>query len=236
VPRFTTVQTSNKHEIIAGALEAAILTGELQVGDKLPSEQRLAEQFGVSRSIVREALRDIEARGLLEAKNGSGSFVSSPTSADLGGMLNRILVLSGAAIDDYFEIRFALEVKACELAALRATREDLGELGAIVRKMEMPARRREELTRLDYEFHFAVAKAARNPLFGCLLQPLKGAMLRMFDRGYAPGALDEALAGHIRIVDALRGKDPELARKAMARHIEFAESNLARLSRQDGAP
>ena len=138
------VEKSNKHEIVAAALEEAILKGELKVGEKLPSENSLATQFGVSRNIIREALRDIQARGLLEVKNGAGSYIARPTSTDLGDMLNRLVALSDSAIKDYYEIRFALEVKACEIAAQRATDEDILELEKIIEKMKNNVMKREE--------------------------------------------------------------------------------------------
>jgi DNA-binding FadR family transcriptional regulator len=232
---FLTVLASNKHEMVAMALEKAILSGQLKIGEKLPSEQSLAGQFGVSRNIVREALRDVKARGLLEVKNGAGSYIASPTSTDLGDMLNRFIVLGDTAIDDYYEIRYALEVKACELAAVRATKEDLDGLEAIARKMEKSLRMREDLTELDFDFHFAIAKATKNPLFSSLLQPLKSVMTYVFNRGYSPLALEEAVDGHVRIVAALREKNPELARTAMTRHIAVSESNLAHLGLKGGA-
>ena len=237
--RFDTVLKSNKHEIVAAALEKAILSGELKVGEKLPSEQGLAKEFGVSRNIVREALRDVKARGLLEVKNGAGSYIARPTSADLGDMLNRLVVLSDSAINDYYEIRFALEVKACELAAQRATAEDIRELDNLIGKMKKNVMLREELGKLDFEFHFVIAKATKNYLFGSLLQPLKSIMTYMFDYSYSPPARKEALQGHVRLFNALKKKSPKLAGAAMAKHLENSEfnfTNLVRHSKGDGDP
>jgi len=226
---FSVVQKSNKHEIVASALEEAIISGELKVGEKLPSEQALAAQFGVSRNIVREALRDVKARGLIEVKNGAGSFITRPTSADLGEMLNRLIILSDSAIKDYYEMRFALEVKACELAAQRATEEDLRGLKEIIEKMKDNMMKREELGKLDFEFHSIIAKATKNYLFRSLLQPLESIMTYMFDYSYSATARKEALEGHIRLFNALKKKNPELAGKAMEKHLENSEFNFANL-------
>jgi GntR family transcriptional repressor for pyruvate dehydrogenase complex len=233
---FSVVSKSSKHEIVAAALEEAILRGDLKIGEKLPSEQSLAAQFGVSRNILREALRDVKARGLLDVRNGDGSYIASPALTDLGDMLNRFIVLSDTAIEHYYEIRLALEVKACELAAIRATPEDIENLEALCGKIEKNLEFKEELTRLDFEFHLSVNRITQNPLFGCLLQPLKNLMIYMFDCAYSQAAAEEALYGHKLIIDALRARDSELARAAMTRHIEFSESNLASIMRRSKDP
>jgi len=171
--KFDTVLKSNKREIVAAALEKAILSGELKIGEKLPSEQNLAFQFGVSRNILREALNKIEERGLLEVRNGTGCYIAMPTSTDMSDMLTRLVVLSEPAINDYYEIRLALEVKACELAAKRAIDDDISELEIVLEKMKTKTTKKSEFGRLDCEFHFVIAKATRNSLFSSLLQPLK---------------------------------------------------------------
>jgi GntR family transcriptional regulator, transcriptional repressor for pyruvate dehydrogenase complex len=230
--RFTAILKTDKHELVASALEKAIMDGELKVGEKLPSEQSLAGQFGVSRNIVREALRDVKARGLLEVRNGAGSFIARPTWTDLGDMLNRFLTLSDSAINDFYEIRFTLEIKACELAAERATEEDLARLEAIIREMERSLDAREVLTSLDFDFHYVIAAATKNPLFGSLLRPIKSIMTAMLNYSYSNPARDEALEGHHAIFDAMKKRDPKLAAAAMARHLENSEVNLTNLARR----
>jgi GntR family transcriptional repressor for pyruvate dehydrogenase complex len=135
------VTKASLYESVAAAIEKAILGGELKPGEKLPSEQSLAAQFGVSRNILREAIKAVEAHGFLDVRNGDGSYIARPNLADLGGMLNRFLILSDTAVIDYYQIRFALEVKACELAALRATNEDGEALAILVEKMAAPSSR-----------------------------------------------------------------------------------------------
>jgi GntR family transcriptional repressor for pyruvate dehydrogenase complex len=229
---FAKIQTNNKHEMVAASLEEAILCGSLKVGEKLPSEQSLADQFGVSRNIMREAMRNVKARGLLEVKNGDGSYITKPKSTDLSDMMNRFMVLNDLTIRDYFEIRSVLEVKACELAALRATEEDIENLENIVCEMRSNLHVREKVALLDFKFHQTIASVTKNPLFSSLLQPLKSIMINLFDYAYSARALEETKNGHMRIIEALREKNPELARAAMTRHIEVSESNLTLIAQQ----
>jgi GntR family transcriptional repressor for pyruvate dehydrogenase complex len=217
--------------MVASAIEEAILSGNLKVGEKLPSEQELADQFGVSRNILREALRDIKARGLVEIKNGAGIYITKPTSADVEGMLNRVVVLSDSVIKDYYEVRFALEVMACELAAQRISKEEIQELKNIYDAMKKNISTRDELTRLDFEFHNIITKATNNNLFCSFLQPLQNIMTYMFNQSYSAASQKEALEGHNNILAALIKKKPELAREAMINHLRNSERNFVNLNK-----
>jgi GntR family transcriptional repressor for pyruvate dehydrogenase complex len=219
--------------VVASAIEEAILSGNLKVGEKLPSEQELADQFGVSRNILREAIRDIKGRGLVEIKNGAGIYITKPTFADMEGMLNRMVVLSDAAIKDYYEVRFALEVSACELAARRISKEKLRELEEIYEAMKKSISKREELTRLDFEFHSAITKATNNNLFCSFLQPLQNMMFYMFNQSYSAASQKEALDGHSKILSALAKKKPDLAKDAMMNHLRNSEHNFVSLNKSN---
>ena len=229
VSMFEAVLRNNKHEIVAAALEQSILGGELKVGDKLPSEQNLASQFDVSRNIVREALREVRARGLIEVRNGTGSYITRPTSSDVGDMLNRLVTLSDTAVADYYEVRETLEVRACELAAARASTEDLRNLEESLAIMYKCVTERNELTQRDFEFHQIIATATKNPLLISLLQPLKSVMTSMFDISYSLAAGQEALHGHEVIIAAIRSRDSGQARAAMLAHLENSERNFTSL-------
>jgi len=230
VARFSEVTRGSLYESVAASIEEAILKGDVKQGEKLPSEQSLARQFGVSRNILREALKAVRARGLLDVRNGDGSYVARPDSADLGAMLRRVLLLSDTVINDYFEIRFALEVTASELASLRATEEQIGLLQSIVDQMAGVLTVKEELARLDFEFHLGVARATGNPLFPCFLEPMRQLMTDMFHFAYPdPAGLDDSLASHARIVRAIRERDPGAAREAMSRHLQSSVTNVAQI-------
>lgn len=230
---FGEVTRGSLSESVAASIEEAILKGEVKQGEKLPSEQSLARQFGVSRNILREALRAVRARGLLDVRNGEGSYVARPDPTDLGAMLRRILLLSDTAINDYYELRLALEVKATELASLRAGPKHVQALESLQEEMGRSLDSREEMARVDYEFHLAVARASGNPLFACFLEPLRQPMTDMFHFAYPSAAgRAETLACHARIVKAIRGKDPKAAREAMGLHLSQSEANMAKAARR----
>ncbi|MDR1587974.1 MAG: FadR family transcriptional regulator [Treponema sp.] len=228
---FSAVTVQNKHAVVAAAMEEAILKGNLKVGEKLPSEQDLAAQFGVSRNILREALQDIKARGLVEIKNGAGVYITKPSFADVEGMLNRVIALNDSDIKDYYELRFALEVTACELAASRIGTEGIEELKNIYEEMKRNISKRDKLTRLDFEFHNAITKATNNSLYCSFLQPLQSIMTYMFNQSYSAASQKEALEGHEKILAAITKKKPELAKEAMITHLKNSQRNFVSLNK-----
>ena len=219
--------------MVASAIEEAILNGNLKVGDKLPSEQKLADQFAVSRNILREALRDLKGRGLVEVKNGTGIYITKPSTVDVEGMLNRIVVLGDSVIKDYYELRFALEVTACELAAQRISKEEIKELERIFTEMKKSVSDREELTRLDFEFHKIITRATNNNLFQSFLQPLQSIMFDMFNQSYSKASQKEAVEGHEKILFALKKRKPELAKEAIITHLKNSERNFVNLNKSN---
>jgi GntR family transcriptional repressor for pyruvate dehydrogenase complex len=226
---FSAVTVKDKYTMVASSIEEAILNGNLKVGEKLPSEQELADQFGVSRNILREALRDIRARGLVEIKNGAGIYITKPTFSDVERMLNRVVVLSDSTIKDYYEVRFALEVIACELAASRISKEEIQELQKIYEDMKKNVSKRDVLTNLDFEFHNVITKATNNNLFCSFLQPLQSIMTYMFNQSYSTASQKEALEGHDKILAALTKGKPTLAKDAMINHLKNSERNFVNL-------
>jgi DNA-binding FadR family transcriptional regulator len=186
----------------------------------------------VSRNIVREALRDTKARGLVEIKNGAGIYITRPTVADVEGMLNRVIVLSDSAINDYYELRFALEVSACELATERISDDEIQELKKTCDAMEQNISNRDELTRLDFEFHSLITKATKNNLFYSFLRPLQSIMTYMFNCSNSSASRKEALEGHKKIIEALTERKHDLAKEAMINHLRNSQKNFVNLNKK----
>jgi len=131
----TLIDRKGLSEAIADRLEQMILSRELRVGERLPSEHSMAEQFEVSRNILREALRILSGRGLISVRNGDGVYVTRPRDSELGQMMNRYVRLGGVSIEQIYEMRLALEVAACCRAAQRRRSSQLKEMEAIVARM-----------------------------------------------------------------------------------------------------
>ena len=173
---------------VADLLKKAVLSGQLRPGDRLPAERALGDRFGVSRTVVREAIRSLTAKGLVEVRSGSGSVVARVTSEAVSETIQ--LYLQGAALDEATvdEVRSMLDVHMAGVAAERATDEDLEAMRDAVH---------------DAEFHRCLARAARNPLYALLLDS--------FGR---PAGGAQVLA-HQRILERIAARDPAGAREAM---------------------
>ncbi|HEY8646036.1 MAG TPA: FadR/GntR family transcriptional regulator [Gaiellaceae bacterium] len=213
-------------------LESLILDQALPPGALLPSQGALAEQLGVSRLVVREATRTLEARGLLQTAQGKRLVVAAPSPAALSHLLELAIRRGSDALLDLLDVRLAIEVHAARLAAERATDGDIDELeAAIVAMDQLPTDDPDALVRVDLDFHFALVRAARNDLLRLLVEaleePLRASRIQSF-RGLRNRGLgvDVVVAAHRAILDGLRARDPGGAAQAMAEHLSQTLEDL----------
>jgi len=207
-------------------LESLISTQHLQPGDRLPSERELAKQFGVSRTVVREAMRAMAAKGLVEVQSGSGTVLLSMTTETVSKSFS-MLLRQGKPHVDYDkvnEVRRLLEIEIAGLAAQRRTQVDLDKLQAIGRDMDAMKRDRESFARIDVAFHTALAEATYNELFLIMLESLHDVMLEVRLTGFeTPGAAAHAIDYHFRIYEQVRDGNAAEARAMMAEHLRISE-------------
>ncbi|HSR25620.1 MAG TPA: FadR/GntR family transcriptional regulator, partial [Candidatus Eisenbacteria bacterium] len=199
---------------VADLLKKAVLSGQLGPGDRLPPERVLGERFGVSRTVVREAIRSLTAKGLVEVRSGSGSVVARVSAEAVAETMR--LYLQGAALEPRAveEVRAMLEVHVAGLAAERATEQDLQAMRTALGAMA--AAGHESRAVHDAEFHRCVARAARNPLCVLMLDSLAEPV--MTARREAPGVQGRppvSIGEHQRILERIGARDPEGARLAM---------------------
>ena len=217
---------ANLYETIADRLEKEILSNTFSDTGKLPSEQSLGEKFGVSRTVIREALKILKARGLIESRNGSGSYVTKPDSKNLSELLRRMVIMDGISPHEIYEVREILEAAAAQRAAVKVTEEQLSKMAEcllILRNRSISIRERCES---DFEFHFLIAEASENRLLNILIHTMRNILIRQIESGiYVQGGIDDAIAKHQMIFDALQRHDPEAARKAMHEHMVGSEAN-----------
>ncbi|WP_129664010.1 FadR/GntR family transcriptional regulator [Phytoactinopolyspora endophytica] len=214
------VQTRS-HQIVA-QIEGQIRTGELSHGQKLASETQLASEFGVSRSVVREAIKLLEAMGLVSSRQGSGSYVRT----DPGPAVSRVLSLSVApddtAVNELFEFREHLEVTAARLAAERRTDESLAHIQEqLEANIEAVSNRDgEAFTQSDWKLHSAIAEATGNRYLTVVLTAVRemqhGVVKLITDH---IGSLQRAVEQHRRIIDGIVAGDPDKAEAAVREHI-----------------
>ena len=202
---------------------------QLQVGDRLPAESRLAEMFGMSRTIVREALVRLSSDGITEARRGAGSFVKNRPSERLGAHM-AISELS-AALGTY-EVRFVLEAEAARLAALRRSPKQMAEINAALDSLRKSLLSSASAHVEDWTLHRAIAKATANPAFLATFDHLHGEVGSIMKAGIdisrsrPPEAIQAMMSEHELIVEAIRAQDAEGAALAMRWHLTCGRKRL----------
>ena len=218
---YKAVQSSRLYEQIVKQIEESIQKGALKAGDQLPAERELALQFGVSRTAVREAVRALHEKGLVEPFPGRGTFVTSETSDSIRLTLDR-MIRSGPheGTLHLVEVREILEPQIAALAATRVTEESLSGLREAVNIMDSAKRDPDAFIEADLDFHLALAEAAANPLILSLIDSIVGVLraqrLRIFE---VEGGPERGQYHHKRILEAIENHDPAGAREAMRAHL-----------------
>ena len=216
---------------VAQALLARIESGQLKPGEKLPAEAMLAPEFGVSRTVVREAISRLKHGGLLESRQGSGVFVTSqPAVSPL--KIDDAVIGSREAVLQIVELRRAIETETAALAAQRRSNEQLAEIEAAFRAIDTDVATGGDGVAADIDFHKAIARASGNPYFlktlEFLTQYLRAAT-RMTRANEARRVefMRQVRDEHSVIVDAIRRQDAVAARNAAAAHMFNAARRLA---------
>lgn len=218
---FTSVRTPRVYEHIVEQIEGAIFEGRLRPGDRLPPERELVRQFSASRVAVREALRTMEHRGLIDVRHGSsgGHFVRDVDAGLLRRALTTLLRLGRVSMDQLVEARLGIEPEIARLAAGRASDLDLKALREVVEQRATvtgaPA------SDLDTMFHRLVAAAAKNPVHAVLTDALMGLEAEVVAprRALTPADHGHITAAHLAILEAVAAHRQDDARAAMTAHI-----------------
>jgi GntR family transcriptional regulator, transcriptional repressor for pyruvate dehydrogenase complex len=219
------IQRKKLYEEVAERLQHTIVSGALHPGDRLPTEQRLSEQFGVSRTAVREAVKALAERGLVSVRQGQGTFVVHPSSHRASEFLTMFLQLTNRNISELIEARRAIEVEAAALAAVRRTKEDLEGIARCLDGMKyIRSNTTAAFIEADVQFHLHIARATRNQIFTFMLAVLRDLLRENVRQALrAPQTRSRALEEHEKVFRAIKSGDSERARAAMSRHLENAE-------------
>jgi GntR family transcriptional regulator, transcriptional repressor for pyruvate dehydrogenase complex len=218
---------------IVQQIETMILEGSFKPGDRLPPERQLAEQLGVSRPSLREAIQKLSARGLLSSRQGGGTYITSRLDAGFADPWQEMLGTHPELHRDVLEFRRMLEGTVAQMAAERATQADIERIGGLFEQMEA-AHRLEglELTsEVDVKFHQALADAAHNALLthvaASLLNMLHTHVHDNIANLFATGTVSKQLLDQHRAVwEAVRDRDGAAARAAAEAHIDFVDHTL----------
>ncbi|MBM1220302.1 FCD domain-containing protein [Ponticoccus sp. SC2-23] len=231
---FEKIQPEKLSQGVVRQIEQLILRGILRPGERLPAERELAERLAVSRPSLREALSDLQERGLLESRAGAGVFVADVLGSAFSPALIRLFASHDAAVFDYLSFRRDMEGLAAERAARHGTETDLKVIDTILQKMEAAHQKRNptDEAELDAEFHLSIIEASHNVIMLHMMRSMYDLLKEgvfynrqiMFKQRMTR---DMLLDQHRAINDALQARDPEGARAAVSRHLDFVERALS---------
>jgi len=234
---FKPVKIKKIYEEVIEQIKKLIIDGQLQPGDKLMSERQLAETLSVSRASVREAFSALEMMGIITIRPGEGSFVRQ---ASYEGMLEPLSFLLERDIDnvmELLEVRKILEVEIATLAAIRATAEDLEDIRRALNKMVDDVNAGEIGDISDAEFHFAVVKAAHNPILVTLVNTISDMMAKTVRFSRRKIFLEENMPtilydSHCSIFQAIVDQKAQLAGRLMHEHLTMVENVMSRFKHE----
>lgn len=220
-PVYKAVRTSRLYEQIVQQIEDSILKGVLKPGDQLPAERELAQRFGVSRTAVREAVKALREKGLVEAYSGKGTFITNGTSQAIRQSLDLLIRIGqneGAL--HLSELRLILEPEIAGLASKRIEDQLLATMREAVATMDRSLHDPDAYIEADLDFHLALAEAAGNPLILSLLDSIVGLLREQRMRIFAvDGGPERGQFHHKRILAAVERRDADAARELMRDHL-----------------
>jgi GntR family transcriptional regulator, transcriptional repressor for pyruvate dehydrogenase complex len=210
-------------------LQGLVVNGQFSPGDRLPSERELGDRFGVSRTVVREAVRALVAKGLLEVRPGSGTVIRALTTESAVESMSLLLRQRSRRLDyaQVVEVRRLLEVEIAGLAAERRSDSDIETMEEVLRQAKERLDDPDNFINTDIAFHAALAQATQNELFVVLLDSIADVMVEVRRLGLGvPGTPARALGYHRSILACVRVGDVEGARQAMYRHMDEARDTM----------
>ncbi|WGL52474.1 FadR/GntR family transcriptional regulator [Nocardioides sp. BP30] len=220
---FSPVTVDRVSQVIVDQIKVLIRDGRLQPGDRLPSERELCQRFGVSRVTVREALRVLEASGLLAIRVGAhgGAFLTTPSAERLGEGLADLISLAPLTATNVTEARIVVELGVLPLAVERATEEDIDALFAMVEDGERAVESGTYNVEMSAAFHIRVAECTHNPAIEMLMQSFHGPMRMSIEESHAAAPMGpRGVEEHRELAEAIKQRDVAAAREVMTTHLD----------------
>ena len=222
------VEKRNLYEDVAAKMEQYILQNADRFGQRLPSEQTLATNFGVSRPVIREALKLLKARELIESHNGGGSFIHKPGAQHLIDVIHRMIQMDRIDYVHIFDMRLLLEPYACRLAAVNHSRKKgkLTTLKEMIDKMEESERNTDERIYYDLQFHTLVAQLSENPILAAFVQSMTGLLTPLLRDALIPsGGHRSGVDYHRQLLEIIGRGDGNEAERVMREHLTVSTQN-----------
>lgn len=232
------LQSVKVFERVAEQIEKRILDGELHKGDRLPTERELAEQFQVSRTAVREAMKSLAQKGLINMRPGRGTIVIDGASEALQNSLGLMMKLKLGEVggsDNLVEFRVILETEIAALAAARATEKELSAMREAIRVMDESLNDADAFISADNTFHEALAQATQNALILTLINSIVHLLSEQRKQIFeVEGGPQRGQIHHRRIFESVVRRDPEAARAAMRSHLQQVREDVSEARGQKG--
>jgi GntR family transcriptional repressor for pyruvate dehydrogenase complex len=223
--KFNRVKPEKAAQVVARQIKQAVLSGELNVGDKLPAERELIEQFGYSRSVIREALRLLEDDGLirLQAGRNGGAVITNPDTTQIMSNIDMLLRLQQTGLGEVHEAQRLIEPIVVQLAIARATAEDFARIRETIELIEAHPTDIELVRVQSNRFHTLLGEATKNNVVSIVAGIVRQIIVDFKYEGSEKEALEIARI-HRRILDAIEAKDVEAAVRRSLRHIDASEA------------
>jgi GntR family transcriptional repressor for pyruvate dehydrogenase complex len=226
VGTFQSLKRSNVVETILESFKQSMIRGELRPGQRLPSEAELVEQLGVGRGTLREAMKKLEALGVVNIQRGDGTYIADKPSAALLTPLEFALLLEAKAGAELVELRCMIETGYCQLAAQKATEQHWARIEAArmayAEYANSAGREVDTHTALDLEFHYAVIDATQNPLVITVAQTVEKIFFASIRNTLTKSAgWQFGIEGHRSIVQAMRSQEPDEIRLAVVKSLTY---------------
>jgi GntR family transcriptional repressor for pyruvate dehydrogenase complex len=228
---FKTVKNKKIFEEILDQIKELMVTKQLIVGQKMPSEIELSGSLGISRSSLREALRVLDVLGIIEAKAGEGTVIKQADPESLKNIMSLIAVSKGLDTVELFEVRTFLEVESASLAALRRTDSDLELIKTNLIQMDGPQLNKEREAFLDFLFHQSIVKASKNRMLVMLMELISGLLEEQIRTTRNQVAASAKVIKHFQnqhwaIYQSIENQDRDGAKKNMFEHFSYAQLEL----------
>jgi GntR family transcriptional repressor for pyruvate dehydrogenase complex len=220
------IKKNNLKDQVASQIISMVVTRELKVGNKLPSESELANMFSVSRTPLREALKMLNLMGIVKTRHGDGSFITEIPVESYMEPFKTMVRLNNEVLRDLMEIRRILEGDMVRLASLRARKEEIEEIRATLMKQiyVFEDKKREVLIQEGFRFHRTIAKATGNELLLKLLNIIGSLFIRSREEAICNWEIEKILLeNHKKLFERIEARDAEGAQRAMVEHLDCLE-------------
>ena len=219
---FTKIKFQSRSDLVVDKITNSIINGELSDGELLPPENQLCDIFGVSRSIFREAIRVLASKGLIEVKQGHGTFVRLPKINIPEEAVRNYLITNAFSLFQLMEVRTPIEVEVARLAAERRDEKHLNSMTKSLQIMHTPLGSAEVYSDADETFHKAIIAASGNAVFGIMIHSIMGNLHISRQLAIRHFGIAVVIQEHEKIFEAIKNQKPSIAADKMKEHMDFA--------------